>query len=139
MSVAELKCSISVRNVLEAEVRDSALLFPPLGGALVLGSRQQRICWRTLEHFNWFQILIHGKQLRLLEYFIVSSKVRSYLYCHSTRLEGLVRLCDYKNIHLSCNERARIQPLPWYSYENTRKFLKTNFIIVCQNLIWPLH
>ena len=44
LSVAELKCSISVRNVLEAEVRDSALLFPPLGGALVLGSRQQRIC-----------------------------------------------------------------------------------------------
>ena len=44
LSVAELKCNISVKKVLEADVLDSLLMLAPLGTALGLGSEQHRIC-----------------------------------------------------------------------------------------------
>ena len=49
LSVAELKCNISVKKVLEADVLDSLLMLAPLGTALGLGSEQHKICWRTLK------------------------------------------------------------------------------------------
>ena len=44
LSVAELKCNISVKNVLEADVLDSLLILAPRGAALGLGSEQHKIC-----------------------------------------------------------------------------------------------
>ena len=52
LSVAVLKCSISVKKVLEAEVLDSLLILAPRGGTLALGSRQHRICWWTFEYYR---------------------------------------------------------------------------------------
>ena len=78
LSVAVLKCSISVKNVLEADVRDSLLILAPLGGTpLVLGSRpQHKICWWTFEnyncfkeHFNWCRSYYLDKSLLVLPVF----------------------------------------------------------------------